>query len=84
MAEIESIRDLLGGRDLEIYDSAFEKATAKINAQIVSDFTDVAMAHLHENDISPEEAVEKVVALTNYRGPVLEEVLRRLADNQPQ
>ena len=78
MEEIESIRDILGGRDLEIYDSAFEEATAKF----VSDFANVVMDKLSENDISPEDAVEKVVALKEYRGPVLEEVMRRLAKKE--
>ncbi len=86
MAEIESIRDLLGGRDLEIYDSAFEEGVAqeraRKDAQIVSDFADVVMAHLHENDVSPEEAVEKVVALKNYRDLVLEEVSKRIAETR--
>ena len=80
MEEIESIRDLLGGRDLEIYDSACEEATAKF----VSDFANVVMDKLSENDISPEDAVEKVVALKHYRDLVLEEVMRRLAEKQPR
>ncbi|MBE6526679.1 MAG: hypothetical protein E7Z63_02775 [Thermoplasmata archaeon] len=92
MAEIENIRDILGGRDLEIYDSAFEEGKSegiseersRKDAQIVSDFADVAMTHLHENDVSPEEAVEKVVALKHYRDLVLEEVMRRLAEKQPR
>ncbi len=90
MSEIESIRDILGGLDLEIYDSAFEKGKAegiseegsRKDAQIVSDFSDVVMDHLCENDVSPEEAVEKVVALKHYRDLVLEEVMRRLAKKE--
>ena len=87
MAEIESIRDLLGGRDAEIYDSAFEEGAAqertKKDAQFVSKFADALMDYLRNNDVSPEEAVKTMVIIEEYRGPVLEEVVRRLAEKQP-
>ena len=90
MSEIESIRDILGGRDAEIYDSAFEEGKSegiseersRKDAQFVSKFADALMDYLRNNDVSPEEAVETMVIIEEYRGPVLEEVMRRLAKKE--
>ena len=57
-----------------------EEGTAQERERLIREYSDCVVSYCRENDVSPADAVEKIVILKDYRQPVLEAVISLMGE----